>query len=164
MSVVNNSKKVLSIDEVRDHFAKNPTNLHILTPCYGSQVFVSFTDTLIRTIKILEKLGIEVNTNLLGNESLVQRARNRLVCSALKDNKMTHVLFIDADITWDPNDIIRLLFYNKDIIGAAYPFKHYFMERLEPEFMNNTEKRRNELYYNKGFDKNEFLKIGRAHV
>ena len=161
MSIVNKnneSKNVLSIEQVRKHFIKNPTNLHILTPCYGSQVFVSFTETLIRTIKILEKLGIGVTTNLLGNESLVQRARNRLVCSALKDNKMTHVLFIDADITWDPNDIVRLLFYNKDIIGAAYPFKHYFLERLEPKFMENTEKRRNELYYNKGFDKTEFLK------
>ena len=85
----------------------------------------------------------------MGNESLVQRARNRLVADALSFNTMTHILFIDADsISWNPNDVLKLLLQNKDVVGVAYPFKHYFLDRITPEFLQEME-RRNQGPYNK---------------
>ena len=41
------------------------------------------------------------------NDSLISRARNNLLAKAMSNPKMTHVLYIDTDITWKPVDIIR---------------------------------------------------------
>ena len=115
------------------------------------------TSCLINTIKLLEGVGVTVVPHLLGNESLVQRARNRLVCDALNFPTMTHILFIDADITWTPQDVIKLLLQDKEVIGVAYPFKHYFMERINKEFLDNMEQR-NKGPYNSNIDKLDYMK------
>jgi hypothetical protein len=66
----------------------------------------------------------------LNNESLVQRGRNTLVAQALVDPGVTHVLFIDSDISWTAPSILRLLRKDVDIVGGIYPHKHYAWERL----------------------------------
>lgn len=148
---------VFTREEILKHFKENRTELHILTPCYGSMVFLQYTSCLINTIKLLEGVGVTVVPHLLGNESLVQRARNRLVCDALNFPTMTHILFIDADITWTPQDVIKLLLQDKEVIGVAYPFKHYFMERINKEFLDNMEQR-NKGPYNSNIDKLDYMK------
>ena len=151
------SQTVLTKEEIVKYFKDNKTELHILTPCYGSMLFVQYTSCLLNTVKLLESIGITVVPHLLGNESLVQRARNRLVCDALEFPNLTHVLFIDADISWNPQDIIKLLIQDKDIVGAAYPFKHYFLNNINKDFLDNIEKR-NQGGYNKNIDSESFLK------
>ena len=47
-------------------------------------------------------LGFTVSLNLLGNESLITRGRNILVSRCLDESAATHLLFIDADIGFDP--------------------------------------------------------------
>jgi len=49
---------------------------------------------------------------------------------------MTHMLFIDNDITWDPFDIIKLLIADKPIIGGIYPLKAYNFNRIVPTEQN----------------------------
>lgn len=153
---MSSNQTVFTRDEVSKYFQENKTELHILTPCYGSMVFLQYTSCLINTIKLLESVGVSVVPHLLGNESLVQRARNRLVSDALQFKSMTHILFIDADITWNPNDILKLLLQQKDVIGVAYPFKHYFMDRIKPEFLEELS-RRNQGAYNKDIPEEKFM-------
>jgi hypothetical protein len=57
------------------------------------------------------------------NESLVSRARNSLVAKFLANPKATHLMFVDADITFTPDDILRLVLHNKDVVCGAYPMK-----------------------------------------
>jgi hypothetical protein len=52
----------------------------------------------------------------------------------MSDEKMTHILFIDADIIWNPYDIIKLLMNDKHVVGGAYPLKDYKWEKI-----SNTE-------------------------
>jgi hypothetical protein len=53
-----------------------------------------------------------------------------LVARALFDEKTTHIMFIDNDISWDPFDILKLLISDKEIIGGIYPLKHYDWSKL----------------------------------
>jgi hypothetical protein len=67
--------------------------------------------------------NISVKFSFLFNESLITRARNYLVDEFLHRSDCTHLLFLDADIHFNPQDVIALLALDKDVIGGPYPKK-----------------------------------------
>lgn len=111
-------------------FDLSKCNVAICTPAYGGQLTTGYTNSLIQTIDLLKGNGVQVKPLFLNNESLVQRGRNTLVAQALADPNVTHVLFIDSDISWTAPSILRLLQKDVDIVGGIYPHKHYAWERL----------------------------------
>lgn len=117
--------------------------LWILTPCYGSQVYVSYVADIMKTRDVLERAGISVVVEFCRNDSLVPRARNNLLARAMSDPDMTHALFIDADIHWSPVGVLQLLLADKPIVGGAYPQKRYNWSELAanpvPEFLTRHE-------------------------
>jgi hypothetical protein len=70
----------------------------------------------------MSKYGIETKFSFLFNESLITRARNYLVDEFLRSG-YTHMMFIDSDIHFNPQDIIALLALDKDVVGGPYPKK-----------------------------------------
>ena len=104
--------------------------LYILTPCYGGLCYTSYTKSIMSTVELLKQYGIEVHVEFCNSDSLVSRARNNLIAKAMNNLETTHILFIDADITWNPEDIIKLLISNKDVCGGAYPLKKYNWDRI----------------------------------
>jgi hypothetical protein len=116
--------------DIKDYVSKYNPKLYILTPCYGGVCHVSFTTAIISTIELFRNLGIELKIEFCRNDSLITRARNNLIAKAMNDKTMTHVLFIDSDITWCPSDILKLLISEKPIIGGIYPQKKYYFENL----------------------------------
>jgi hypothetical protein len=64
-------------------------------------------------------------------ESLVSRARNAAVAHFLADKESTHLLFIDSDIIFEPEDIYRLIQADKDVIAGMYPKKYIVWDRLK---------------------------------
>jgi hypothetical protein len=111
---------------------KKPT-LAILTPCYGGLCYSEYTISLINTIKLLESQGLLVKLFFLNNDSLVSRARNNLIGSAMLDTTITHFIFIDGDIIWNPIDIIKLILSDELVIGGLYPKKAYKFDKLTSE-------------------------------
>jgi hypothetical protein len=81
-------------------------------------------------MEAFRKYGIGVSVDFCKNDSLVSRARNNLVARAMNNPAMTHIMFIDNDITWDPIDIMKLLISNKQLVGGIYPLKHYNWNNL----------------------------------
>ena len=115
---------------VRDFVKKNNPRLIILTPCFGSVCFVSYTVCLISTIELLKTYGIPVQIQFCRNDSLVSRARNNLIAKAMNYPDITHIMFIDNDISWEPISIFKLLLAEKHVIGGAYPLKNYNWTKL----------------------------------
>jgi hypothetical protein len=75
-------------------------------------------------------LGIEATVHFCRNDSLVTRARNNLIAKAMHIKTATHFMFIDADITWNPFDIVKLLVADKHIVGGIYPIKNYEWDKI----------------------------------
>ena len=78
--------------------------------------------SMFRASQTLMRHGINFRVTTLRNESLVTRARNILTAMFLESD-CTHLLFIDSDIEFDADSILRALAYDKPIMAAAYPKK-----------------------------------------
>ncbi len=98
-------------------------HIHFLIPCYGGQISeVTFT-SFVRFIARAPQLGLEWSLDTLVNESLIPRGRNALVARAMHNPRATHLMFLDADIGFDPDYILMLLQEDVDVIGGGYPKK-----------------------------------------
>ena len=99
------------------------TRVHICMPCYGGmlteQTFMSF----VKWGNTARQLGIDWTVETMTNESLISRARNTLTAKFLHTEGSTHLMFIDADIGWEPWHLLLLLDRQKDVIGGLYPMK-----------------------------------------
>ena len=114
----------------------NNPKLYILTPCYGGMCYVNYVNSIMATVQLFQNVGFPIQIEFCKNDSLVSRARNNLIARAMHDKKTTHILFIDADITWDPVDILKLVLSNKPLSGGIYPLKHYNWEKLVKDDAN----------------------------
>jgi len=108
------------------------TKIHFLTPCYGGNITeVCFSSYLQFTIMALQN-NINFQIDTLSNESNVNRARNSCTAKFLSGDA-THLMFVDADIQFNPEDIVKLINHDKDIVGGIYPQK-----TLPPKMVVNT--------------------------
>jgi hypothetical protein len=96
--------------------------LFVATPMYGGMNHGMYMKSCLDLQSILTRYGVEVKFSFLFNESLITRARNYLVDEFLR-SECTHMLFIDSDIHFNPQDVIALMALDKDVIGAPYPKK-----------------------------------------
>lgn len=99
-------------------------HIFVSTPCYACKMRKEFANSILQLQVEAIKQGINVSIDLLGNESLIPRARNVLTQRFLNCKDATHLLFIDADIAFDASTVFKLLRADKDIITAIYPKKH----------------------------------------
>jgi len=121
---------------IKEYVEKHSPKLYILTPCYGGMCFINYVHSLMATKELFDKYKIPLIIEFCKNDSLVSRARNNLIAKAMSDVETTHMLFIDADITWSPMDIIKLLLANKPLVGGVYPLKRYFFDKIIPSPTN----------------------------
>ena len=63
-------------------------------------------------------------------ESLVARARNSAAAAALH-YECDYLLFIDADIAFNPADVYKLIDHDKDVVCGAYAKKYYNAQKLK---------------------------------
>lgn len=116
------------IEEIRKR------KLFVGTPMYGGACTGMYTRSLCDLTATCVKMGIEMKSYFLFNESLIQRARN-YVCDEFMRSDCTHMLFLDADIGFDPNDVIAMLAMQSDdspydVLGAPYPKKAISWEKI----------------------------------
>jgi len=127
----NASVKNITIEEkIRTYIDENNPCVYILTPCFASLCYVSYVTCLMNTIAMFREYNVELVVEFCRNDSLVSRARNNLVARAMANPKMTHIMFIDNDITWDPLDILKLMISKKNVVGGIYPLKNYNWSKL----------------------------------
>lgn len=98
------------------------TQIMIATPMYGGLCNGSYTVALLTAVGVFSQRGIAMQYAHMMNESLITRARNSLTKDFLA-SECTHLMFIDADIGFNPADIPPMVDADKDIICGIYPKK-----------------------------------------
>lgn len=99
------------------------TKVHICMPCYGGNLTESTFMSFIKWSNTARQLGIDWTMETMTNESLITRARNTLTAKFLATEGSTHIMFIDADIGWEPWHLLVMLNRDVDVIGGLYPMK-----------------------------------------
>jgi len=100
-----------------------PIHLAIGTPCYGGQVTSHFTASLLKLQRACDQRGVGFTVLMQGGDALITRARQNVVAHFLGNPTTTHLLFIDADIGFEPEEVFRLLNFGADMAAGVYPTK-----------------------------------------
>lgn len=109
--------------------------LFVATPMYGGQCAGMYTKSIADLSAMCAKYQIPMQIYYLFNESLITRARNYCVDEFMRSTA-THLMFIDSDIGFNPQDVIALLAITTDeseydVIGGPYPKKCISWEKIK---------------------------------
>lgn len=91
-------------------------------PCYGGMLAAPALHGLLETQRALLARGIGFYCATTTNESLVPRARNTIVAHFLASD-CSHLVFVDADIGFGADAVLRLLAHERPVIGGLYRLK-----------------------------------------
>ena len=114
----------IGIEELREK------KIMVCTPMYGGMCSGLYSKACADLSTLATKYNMDLKYFYLFNESLIPRARNYLVDEFIRDTNYTHLMFIDADIHFDPNDVLTLAALDKDVIGGPYPKKCIAWEKV----------------------------------
>ena len=119
----------ISVEELRQR------KIFVATPMYGGMCSGVYAKSTADLAILTTQYGIVCRFFYLFNESLITRARNYLVDEFLRSD-CTHLMFIDSDIGFNPQDILSLLAIAEpgsefDIVCGPYPKKTIAWEKIK---------------------------------
>ena len=119
----------VSVEELRKR------KIFIATPMYGGMCLGQYCKSTADLAMLAANYQMTIQFFYLYNESLITRARNYLVDEFLR-SECTHMMFIDADIGFDPNDVVALSVIaeegsDKEIVCGPYPKKCISWEKIK---------------------------------
>ena len=122
----------VSLEEMRKR------KLFIASPMYGGQCAGMYTKSTADLAMLATKYDITVRFFYLFNESLITRARNYLADEFMRSD-CTHMMFIDSDIGFDPNDVLAMMALmdhedkenGKHLMCGPYPKKTIAWEKIK---------------------------------
>jgi len=98
------------------------TTMLIGTPAYGGTLTVEHLVSLRNFEKFVarNRLDVEVDVRFLSAAHVVA-ARNSLASMVLNDTSISHLLFVDVDMGYRPETVLRMLEFGKPFVGCMYP-------------------------------------------
>jgi hypothetical protein len=92
-------------------------------PCYGGVVSDKTTNALFKLGKQFVRNNIDHGILTLANESLISRGRSRIANFFINNTEFEYLFFLDSDVGFEADDVLKLLNYNKEMVCGAYPMK-----------------------------------------
>lgn len=94
-------------------------NVIVLTPTIDGKLETAYVASLVNTMFLCQKNNIDVSFMTHDYEPCLPHSRNVLIKKAIYQNPDA-VVWIDSDISWNPNDFIKLINSGQDVIGGTY--------------------------------------------
>ena len=123
--------------------------IYLGMPMYGGMLSEATLHGIIHTQQWMLTQDVQMKLQTMGNESLITRARNTIVSMFLDDTNFvgTHLLFVDADIGFNAENIERLIRADKDIACGIYPRKCIHWDQVINAVKKNPDISEDELSY-----------------
>ena len=108
----------------------------VAIPCYQGNCHVRCMESVMALSHLLRNNNIGMQFFTITFESLIPRARN--VCAAhFLNSDCTHLLFVDSDIMFHPQDVLKLFNAKKPIISGTYPKKALNFEHMKEALLTS---------------------------
>lgn len=104
-------------------------SLLICTPCYGGMLHKAYFDSCNKLGAVLQQINLPHDWATGRNESLVQRARMEMSAAWLRETNYSHMLWIDSDIEFEPDDVAKL--WNLCANGVDIAVGVYRMKKVD---------------------------------
>lgn len=91
----------------------------VSTPAQGGLVSGGYAISMAETYALLLGSGVTCMLSIRTCSSLLMSDRNQILADFLKTD-FTHLLCVDADISWKPQAVLELLSYEQDFVGVCY--------------------------------------------
>lgn len=95
-----------------------------------------YTFAIARSREALHEAGIKTAYLLLCGNCHVDDARNAVVREFLESD-CTELVFLDADVSWEPKDLVQLCGRDKDMVGGVYPYRRDGGEGMPVRMMDS---------------------------
>jgi len=118
MNIKNNDP--IWFDEIEQTTETKNLKIMVATPCH-SEMSIHYVQSILELQKMCFKKQIPVEFRMF-KSSLITQGRNLSVASFLSKN-FSHMLFIDSDIAFQPESLLKLIKADKPIISIPYPLK-----------------------------------------
>jgi hypothetical protein len=107
-------------------------HLVVATPCFGGQVSSIYASSVFALQRALHDLSnVDLTVHMRDGDALITRARANLVTLFLDDPTATHLLFIDADIGFRPEQVFRLIESGAEVVAGVYPIKRVNWDKAQ---------------------------------
>jgi hypothetical protein len=105
--------------------------LFLSTPCYGGICLQEYAESVLRLQQACAKHGVQLMLDTTENESLVHRARSLAVARFMYKTQAEYFMFVDADVRFEPESVLRLLACEHDVSCAVYPKKVVMWDQVD---------------------------------
>ena len=102
--------------------AASSPSIYLATPCYGGQAHAAYMRSVLALRSACGARGVELQFDISSGEALIGRGRALLLAKFLA-SAATHLMFVDADIAFEPSALFRLMDAGLDVVGGVYPRK-----------------------------------------
>lgn len=98
-------------------------------PCYRGRVEVPCALSVLRACLALDDMGVRNELIVVSDDALIPRARDAIVHTFLCGNA-THLVFVDSDVSFEPEALLRLLGADVPIVAGVYPARAFNAGKL----------------------------------
>ncbi len=104
------------------------TKIAIATPAYGEIFYSSYVQSLFRLVRGLERAKIPSTFASISYADIVE-SRSFLLTRWYDKTDATHLLFVDADMGYEPQLVLDMLRFDKPLVGVVYPKREIDLDR-----------------------------------
>src|SRR5688572_1419621 len=107
----------------------------LATPSYDRPC-AAYTFAIAKSREALSQAGIQSAYLLLQGNCHVDDARNSIVRDFLESD-CTDLVFLDADVDWEPEALVQLCQRECDVVGGVYPYRRDGSDNMPCRLVSN---------------------------
>src|SRR5436190_9166104 len=106
-----------------------PTKIFCATPDYGQTFYTPCVQSLFKLAVELERRKWSSNLAMISYADIAE-GRNVLLTHWFDKTDASHLLFVDADMGFEPQLIFDMVDFDKPVVGAVYPKRQIHLDRF----------------------------------
>jgi len=133
-------------EKLQEYLANNKLVILFATISNADTISLGYHQSMTQLATHFTKLNIVYDTITIHNEPISARAKNCVVAKVLSDDKYTHLMFIDTNVTFSWRNILELIIKDKDVSGGATPKRNINWDKVKENVIKNNQIENAHLY------------------